>query len=80
MCVPPHCGAKTQLAATEDEFAPLSTKEIKEVQEIVGVFLFHARAVDLTMVTPILKMASKQAKPIQMLKGEIARFLQYASK
>ena len=40
--VPPHYGAKTQLAAIEDESAPLSAKEIKEVQEIVGVFLFYA--------------------------------------
>ena len=39
--VPPYYGAKTQLAAIEDESAPLSAKEIKEVQEIVGVFLSY---------------------------------------
>ena len=68
--VPPHYGAKTQLAASEDESAPLSAKEIKEVREIVGVFLFYARVVDPTMVTPISKIASKQAKPIQMLQSK----------
>jgi hypothetical protein len=78
--VPPEYGAKTQLASFKDESAPLNAKEIKEVQEIVGVFLFYARAVDPTMVTPISKIASKQAKPTQALQGEIARFLQYASK
>ena len=78
--MPPHYDVKIQLAAIEDKSAPLSAKEIKEVKEIVVVFLFYARAVDPTMVTPISKIASKQAKPTQLLKGEIARFLQYVSK
>ena len=61
MYVQPHYGAKTQLAATVDESAPLSAEEIKEVQEIVGVFLFYARAVDPTMGHQYKKNAPKQA-------------------
>ena len=54
--------------------------EIKELQEIVGVFLFYSRAVDPTMLTAINKIASRQAKPTSLIKKEVERFLQYANK
>ena len=75
-----YYSAKTQLAAAEDKSAPMSAAEIKVVQEIVGIFFFYAWSVDLTMVISISTITSKQAKPTQMLKSEIAWFLQYASK
>ena len=58
----------------------LSPEQHKELQEIVGVFLFYARAVDPTMLTPLSKIASKQAQPTTLLLPDIERFLQYATK
>ena len=59
---------------------PLTAAERKELQEIVGVFLFYSRAVDPTMLTAINKIASRQAKPTSLIKQEVERFLQYANK
>ena len=78
--VPPRYGKFQQEVHPDEPSTPLTAAEKLELQEIVGVFLFYARAVDPTMYTAINKIASKQAKPTSLIKGEIERFLQYASK
>jgi len=78
--VPPRYGRFQQEVHPEAPSTPLTAAEILEIQEIVGVFLFYARAVDPTMYTAINKIGSKQAKPTSLLKQEVERFLQYASK
>lgn len=42
----PNYGAKVQLAEDDDVTAPLDKREIKKLQEIIGTFLYYARAVD----------------------------------
>ena len=59
--VPPNCGKHQQEAPMVGPSVPLTAAEIKELQEIVGVFLFYSRAVDPTMLTAINKIASRQA-------------------
>ena len=59
---------------------PLTPEEKHELQEVVGVFLFYARAVDPTMLTAINKIGSRQAQPTSLIKADIERFFQYASK
>jgi hypothetical protein len=78
--VPPNYGKHQQEAPIEEPSLPLTAAEILELQEIVGVFLFYARAVDPTMLTAINKIASRQAKPTSLIKKEVERFLQYANK
>jgi hypothetical protein len=78
--VPPNYGKHQQEAPIEEPSVPLTAAEILELQEIVGVFLFYARAVDPTMLTAINKIASRQAKPTSLIKKEVERFLQYANK
>jgi len=78
--IPPQYGKHSQDVLPDPPSEPLSPAQIKELQEIVGVFLFYARAVDPTMFTPLSKIASKQAQPTTLLIPEIDRFLQYASK
>ena len=68
---PPQYGKHTQDVIPEPPSTPLTPAEIKELQEIVGVFLFYARAVDPTMITPLSKISSKQAQPTSLLKPEI---------
>jgi hypothetical protein len=78
--VPPNYGKHQQEAPIEEPSTPLSAVEIQELQEIVGVFLFYARAVDPTMLTAINKIASRQSKATSLIRKEVDRFLQYASK
>ena len=78
--VPPNYSKHQQEAPLDEPSTPLTPAEIKELQEIVGVFLFYARAVDPTMLTAINKIASRQAKPTSLIKKEVERFLQYANK
>ena len=47
--IPPHYGAHTQSAVT-DETPPLDAAGILRIQQIIGCFLFYARIVDYTML------------------------------
>ncbi len=51
-------GAKVQHAKANDNSPPLNKVGEKIIQEVTGVFLFLARAVDLTMLTPCSTIAS----------------------
>jgi hypothetical protein len=55
----PEYGARVQYA-TEDATSPLAKADIKTLQEVVGSFLYYARAVDPTMLTTTNIIASKQ--------------------
>jgi hypothetical protein len=50
------------------------------IQQIVGVFLFYARAVDPTMLCSVNKLASKQAAPTADTASQADRILQYAAR
>jgi hypothetical protein len=78
--VPPRYGKHQQEVHPEEPSTALSPEELKELQEIVGVFLFYARVVDPTMFTAINKIASHQSKPASHIKKEVERFLEYANK
>jgi hypothetical protein len=58
---PPSYGGNQQYAV-EDTSRPLNSTEIHRLQQIIGVFLYYARAVDPTMLCPLNKFASLQAK------------------
>jgi hypothetical protein len=63
-----------------DRSNPITDKDvIKYIQEVIGVFLYYARAVDYTMITTVNKLASRQANPTEDLLSAIDHFLQYAS-
>ena len=62
-----------------DTSAPLSPEEAKKIQQIVGVLLFYARAVDATMLYPVSKLSSMQAHPTQAVRADVDRLLNYAA-
>ena len=77
---PPKYGLRTaQLAPLPDTSPLLSEGATKKIQQIVGVFLFYARAVDATMLYPISKLGSLQSTPTQAVQAAVDRFLQYAA-
>eukprot|EP00804_Cyclotella_cryptica_P028359 CCRYP_016427-RA/>CCRYP_016427-RA protein AED:0.05 eAED:0.03 QI:0/0/0/1/1/1/2/0/1237 len=71
-------GAKQQYAEDPDLSTPLNKKDTTFVQEVIGVFLYYARAVDCTMLTALSSLATQQANPTQNTLQLIHRFLDYA--
>eukprot|EP00804_Cyclotella_cryptica_P016953 CCRYP_001899-RA/>CCRYP_001899-RA protein AED:0.45 eAED:0.45 QI:0/0/0/1/1/1/2/0/118 len=62
----PHTyGAKQQFVDTVDNTALLSKSNKTFVEEVIGVFLYYARAVDSTMLPALGSLATQQAAPTQ---------------
>ena len=76
--VAPAYGAKTQYAAHDDS-APTSPAQTKYIQEVIGTFLYYARAIDSTMIPTLSKLASRQSVPTVSLYADVQHFLQYAA-
>jgi hypothetical protein len=76
--VPPTYGKHVQYA-TRDDSAPLSPSDTTYIQEVIGTFLYYARAVDCTMLTTLSKLASRQSRPTTALYADVQHFLQYAA-
>jgi hypothetical protein len=58
-------GVKVQHANLPDDFPPLDKAGKKFIQEVMGVFLHLAQAVDSTMLTTLSALVSKQAAPTE---------------
>eukprot|EP01082_Thalassiosira_pseudonana_P012372 g11214.t1 g11214 contig5:382941-386300(-) len=76
---PPKYGAKVQYAEEVKDSPPLNKEEQRYIQQVTGTFLYLARAVDSTMLTPLSAIASEQAKPTQATMKKIKQFLDYAA-
>jgi hypothetical protein len=74
----PVYGARQQFA-THDTTDALSPQDVKRVQEVLGTFLYYARAVDCTMLASIGSIASQQANATQMTLQAINQLLDYAA-
>jgi hypothetical protein len=61
-------GAKVHYANPPDEVPALDKAGKRFIQEVVKVFLFLARAVDGTMLTPLSALASEQASPPELMR------------
>ena len=59
--------------------AKLSPKAIKQLQQIVGTFLFYTRAVDPTMLTALSIITTEQTQGTQTAKDKAEHFLMYAA-
>jgi hypothetical protein len=77
---PPKYGAKTQFTTTPEPFQALTAKEKLYCQEVIGVFLYYARAIDPTMLTAVGSIASNLAnEPFSTLSKKINQLFDYAS-
>ncbi len=75
----PTHGAKTQHAPPSDESEPLDAADTKFVQEVLGTFLFYARAVDSTMLVAIGTLATQQSKGTRATMIALTQLLNYAA-
>eukprot|EP00804_Cyclotella_cryptica_P008878 CCRYP_013090-RA/>CCRYP_013090-RA protein AED:0.15 eAED:0.14 QI:0/0/0/1/1/1/3/0/882 len=71
-------GAKQQLVDTADDSALLSNTDKTFIQEVIGVFLYYARAVDCTMLPALGSLATQQSAPTQNTMSKVHQFLDYA--
>ncbi len=78
---PPDYGSKIQYPDDINDQAspPLDSTRTTFIQEVIGVFLYYARAVDATMLTTLSKLASRQAHPTESLYADVVHFLSYAA-
>jgi hypothetical protein len=72
-------GAKKQHSQPDDKSSLLSKEKKKFVQEVTGVFLFYARAVDSTMLVALSAIAAKQGAPTKNTLQKVNQFLDYAA-
>eukprot|EP00804_Cyclotella_cryptica_P027184 CCRYP_017173-RA/>CCRYP_017173-RA protein AED:0.37 eAED:0.37 QI:0/0/0/1/1/1/2/0/314 len=71
-------GAKQQFVDTADDSALLSNTDKTSVLEVIGVFLYYARAVDCTMLPALGSLATQQLAPTQNTMSKVHQFLDYA--
>eukprot|EP00804_Cyclotella_cryptica_P020760 CCRYP_016596-RA/>CCRYP_016596-RA protein AED:0.37 eAED:0.37 QI:0/-1/0/1/-1/1/1/0/339 len=71
-------GATQQFVETADTSALLSKTDKTFVQEVIGVFLYYARAVDCTMLPALGSLATQQSAPTQNTMLKIHQVLDFA--
>ena len=65
---------------TSVNHSPLLKKsETKTIQSITGSLLYHARALDSTMLPALNEISSTQAKPTTYTKDEYQQILDYSA-
>ncbi|KAL7474071.1 hypothetical protein ACHAW6_000066, partial [Cyclotella cf. meneghiniana] len=68
-------GNKQQFCDSADSSPTLSKDKKTFVQEVIGVFLYYARAVDCTMLTALGSLTAQQASPTKNTLAKIHQFL-----
>ncbi len=81
--VPPQHGRTGPQPVTTDtpdpNDRPLTPAELTRLQQILGVFLFYARAVDYVLLTALNKLSSQQANPTLSTLHAAHRLVSYAA-
>ncbi|NNE46316.1 MAG: hypothetical protein HKN37_06620, partial [Rhodothermales bacterium] len=73
----PTYGKRTQLAPLPDSSPSLDLQDTKRVQQIVGVILFYARAIDPTPLVALSDLATQQANPTEHTMKAVTKLLNY---
>ena len=78
-CEPIQYGVKSQLTSPPDLSEPLNKKEIKHLQQVIGVLLYYARAIDNTMLVALGTLAAAQTQGTAETARACAQLLDYAA-
>jgi hypothetical protein len=76
---PPVYGAKAQYVEDASNGPALSAKDVTKLQQLTGTLLYHARAVDPTLIIPINVLASEQTKATADTADKVIRLLNYCN-
>jgi hypothetical protein len=74
----PNHGSKQQYAKAESNKPELDEEKKKYIQQILGTFLFYARAVDSTMLVALSAIAAEQVPPTESTMKKVI-FLDFAA-
>ena len=77
--MPPNYGLQIQYAKPDNTAPLLNQKQMKYIQEVVGMFLYYARAVNSTMLIALSAIVMEQAKPTTTMMQHTKQFLDYAT-
>ena len=66
-----------QYATQDDNSPPLSPKDAKWVQSVIGSFLYYCRALDCTIATTLNDLARQQSKPTTNTRSKCHRLMDY---
>jgi hypothetical protein len=75
----PKYGAAVQYAEPEDKSEALSKQGVTRLQEIIGSFLYYARAIDNTMLVALGSLAAAQTEGTQATMKAAIHLLNYAA-
>ena len=70
-------GKKSQEMPKEKASPPVSDDEKKYIQQVVGSFLYYARAVDMTILHALSAIAAEQSSPTERTLERVCHFLDY---
>ena len=76
---PIRYGQKYQKPKPEDTTPRVGPEQKKFIQQVIGTFLFYARAIDNTMLLGLNKLGIQQAQPTEQTMEDVHRFLQYCA-
>jgi hypothetical protein len=76
---PPQFGTKVQLTKPADNSKPLDKKDLLQLQQITGKFLYYSRAVTPTMNVTLSTLALQQTKGTEQTKKDATKFLKYCA-
>jgi len=68
-----------QYCPDPDTTTPLTAADCKRVQEVIGVLLYYARAIDPTMLVALSTLASQQAAGTQATLHALTQLLNYSA-
>lgn len=74
---PPRYGQKVQYADDDDPVVDTDATTQKRLQQIVGIFLYYARAIDYSVLPGINCISTRQSKITEQLKANVTRMLAY---
>jgi hypothetical protein len=57
----------------------LSDKYVNKLQQLTGTLLYHARAVDPTLIMPINVLASEQSNATEVTADKVIKILNYCN-
>lgn len=77
--VPPNYGARQQLTEELDKTEPINKDQKQLLQEVIGTFLFYARAVDSTMLVALGTLAASQTCGTEKTMTAMVQLLNYAA-
>lgn len=75
----PQYGAASQLSPAGDTSPLLPPAEQTRIQQIIGVFLYYARVLDLTLLCRVTQLASMQATATEYVRDQVHHFLQHCA-